>query len=205
MCPATLFIDLDGVLRLWPSGYSDLEEAHQLPVGSITRAAFASDLLTQVITGRITDEAWRAEVARRLAASHPNSRADAAVTAWSKPVGTVSLDVLNMVMVSREHCSVGLITNATDRLPRDLAALGLTEHLDFVINSSDIGVAKPSPEIFMHALAATNTPPQHAVFIDDTASNVAAANAMGIRSHHFVSAASLRTFMQSVGLPTIAS
>lgn len=201
--PSTLFIDLDGVLRLWPSGYADLEEARKLPIGCIARTAFAPDLLSPVITGRITDQEWRVEVARRLATAYPSSRADEAVTDWSEQAGTVNLDVLNMVMLARARCSVGLITNATDRLPRDLAALGLTEQLDFIINSSDIGVAKPDPEIFRHALAATNTPPQQAVFIDDTASNVAAASAMSIRSHHFTSAAGLRAFMQSVGLPSI--
>jgi hypothetical protein len=76
--------------------------------------------LGQVVTGRITDHQWRNEVGRRLAASYPHSLAEEAVVAWSRPVGTVNRDVLHMVTLARMHCTVGLVTNATDRLPHDL-------------------------------------------------------------------------------------
>jgi len=198
--PKTLLIDLDGVLRLWPNDYSTLEEEHQLPAGSIGRAAFEPALLGQVVTGRITDHQWRNEVGRRLAASYPHSLAEQAVVAWSGPVGTVNRDVLHMVTLARRHCTVGLVTNATDRLPHDLKELDLTRHLDFIVNSSEIGIAKPSPGIFRHALARMGVPADEAAFVDDTAANVSAAGALGIRSCHFTSIAGLSTFMQSIGL-----
>lgn len=201
----TLLIDLDGVLRLWPRDYSALEQKHDLPIGSIGRTAFEPTLLESVITGRITDPQWRSEVARRLVASYPRSLAQEAVAAWSMPVGTVNRDVLHMVTLARKHCQVGLVTNATDRLPSDLQDLGLTQHLDFIVNSSEVGFAKPSPGIFRHALARSGAQPEEAAFVDDTASNASAATALGIRSHQFTSIAGLDAFMRSVGLPTIDS
>ena len=181
---AVMLIDLDGVLRLWPNAHS-CEEEHGLPSGSVSRAAFAAPLLEQAITGRITDREWRAEVSRQLTLGYPEARAREAVEAWSAPFGSVNAEVLEMVAAARKHCVVGLVSNATDRLTKDLAALGLAAHLDFVVNSSDIGFAKPRPEIFAHALARTESQPEATVFVDDTASNVAAADALGIRSHHF--------------------
>ena len=110
-----------------------------------------------------------------------------------------------MVVLARKRCKVGLVANATDRLPQDLKALGLCEHLDFVINSSEVGFAKPSPEIFKRALAVAGVQPFEAVFIDDTTSNISAAAALGIQAHHFASVAGLTTFLRTVGLVTDAA
>ncbi len=205
MQPSTLLIDLDGVLRLWPKEYSALEKAHALPPGSIGRTAFDPRLLEQVTTGRVTDQEWRHEVKRRLAASFPSSQAEAGVDAWSSPVGSVHQEVLCLVIRARVHCRIGLVTNATDRLPQDLDALGLAQHLDFVVNSSEVGFSKPSPEIFSRALTVAGAQPHETLFVDDTLSNVVAATALGIQAHHFTSVASLKTFMQSFGLVTNAA
>ncbi len=205
MRPSTLLIDLDGVLRLWPKEYSALEKAHDLPLESIGRTAFEPLLLEQVTTGRITDQEWRHEVKRRLAASYPSSQAEAGVEAWSSPVGSVHQEVLCLVIGARVHCRIGLVTNATDRLSQDLNALELAQHLDFVVNSSEVGFSKPNPEIFLRALTLAGAKPHEALFIDDTLSNVLAATELGIQAHHFTSLASLKTFMQSFGLVTNAA
>jgi len=203
--PSTMLIDLDGVLRTWPMDLSALENAHGLPAGSIPRTAFESGLLEQVIAGRITDHDWRNEVAARLTSASPSSRAKEAVAAWSKPVGEVNREVLQLIIEARGICRIGLVTNATDRLGSDLAALGLPGHLDFIVNSSEVGFAKPSREIFQHALAVTGVRPEEAVFINDTLGNITAAAAMGITAHHYRSVPDLRKFMQSAGLLVEAS
>lgn len=130
MQTTTLLLDLDGVLRLWPTDYSALEEEHHLPAGSVARAAFEATLLSQAITGRITDHEWRCEVERRLALAYPSSEAAKAVAAWSKPAGFVHHEVVHLVTRARNNCVVGLVTNATDRLLRDLAELGLLQKFE---------------------------------------------------------------------------
>jgi putative hydrolase of the HAD superfamily len=203
--PTTLLLDLDGVLRLWPEDNSAIEAQHALPPGSLATVAFEANLLKQVITGTLTDDEWRAEVGRRLSEAFPDSEAHEAVAAWSTPAGSVCGNVLHLVAQARKVCKLGLVTNATDRLQRDLATLGLLEHLDFVVNSSEVGVAKPHPEVFRYALSLASAQPAQAAFVDDTPSNVAAASALGIRAHHFTSARGLRDFMHSLGLPTNAA
>ena len=205
MRPTTILTDLDGVLRLWPKDYCALENAHDLPAGSIGKTAFSPDLLEQVITGRITDRAWRNEVKNRLRAAHPSCRVEEAVLAWSEPVGEVHQDVLDLIIRCRKHCRIGLATNATDRLSDDLQHMGLAQHLDFVVNSSELGVAKPSPKFFARALALAGASTEELLFIDDTLANVRAAEQLGIRSHHFVGAAELSELMQSVGVGTNAA
>ena len=50
-------------------------------------------------------------------------------------------------------CAVGVISNSNGTVRALLGALGLARHLDFVIDSFEVGVEKPDPRIFALALA----------------------------------------------------
>lgn len=78
-----------------------------------------------------------------------------------------------------------LATNATSRLPDDLRRLGLADRFDAIANSSELGEINPSPSYFLSALRLANTCTTDALFVDDTSVSVQAADALGIRSHHF--------------------
>jgi FMN phosphatase YigB (HAD superfamily) len=51
---------------------------------------------------------------------------------------------------------------------------------DEIVISGEIGMLKPSPEIFMYALKRLNCQPNQAILVDDRASNVAGAQAIGM-------------------------
>lgn len=192
-----LFIDLDGVLRRWNQPESAIEAAHSLPAGELRRIAFDPELLQPAITGVITDEAWRERIAERLQALFELNDAHAAVRAWSAPLGEVDRDVLAVLDALASALRLVLITNATTRLPSDLRALGITDRFDRIINSSAVGVAKPAREIYELALRLEGVGAQDALYVDDSAANIAAASALGIRSHLFVDAAGLRGFLSA--------
>lgn len=63
---------------------------------------------------------------------------------------------------------------------------GLKHLFEEVILSSDLGIVKPDPEIYLQALRKLAVQPSQAVFIDDRKANVDAAEALGIRSLVFV-------------------
>lgn len=58
--------------------------------------------------------------------------------------------------------------------------LPVDELFDVVVDSSEIGVRKPDPAIFHHALALLKTTPERAIFLDDFKGNVEAAARLGI-------------------------
>lgn len=91
---------------------------------------------------------------------------------------------------------VVLVTNATSRLPHDLAALGLSQSFYCVVNSSEEGVAKPDPELLRVALARADASPEQALFVDDTIANVDAGRSLGILSHHFVGYEPMLAFLR---------
>jgi len=62
---------------------------------------------------------------------------------------------------------------------------GLEHVFEEVILSSDLGIVKPDPEIYLRALRKLGVQPSQAIFVDDRKANAAAAEALGIRSFVF--------------------
>jgi putative hydrolase of the HAD superfamily len=61
---------------------------------------------------------------------------------------------------------------------------GWDELFDGVVISGEVGMRKPEPRIFHHALGLVGLPAERCVFIDDMEPNVLAARALGISGIH---------------------
>lgn len=188
--------DLDGVLRRWPP-MTDLDLAVGVPAGTLAAAAFAPALLLPAITGRHTDEQWRAAVTAEL--TRHTDRAAELVAAWSAHVGEVDVEVAAVLRVARDHGPVVLVTNATTRLDADVAALRLTDHVDAVVTSARVGFAKPDPRIYQAAAEVAGTPLSRCLFVDDSAANVAVAAELGMSALHFRTAQGFLDVLASRG------
>jgi putative hydrolase of the HAD superfamily len=195
-----LLIDLDGVLRQWRTNNDAIEAEAHLPLGAIFNMAFSPVHLTPAITGMVTDEEWRTGVARQLELVHQCGAAEAAVQRWSKYPGALDVEALALVDGCDERVRLVLVTNATSRLPQDLLALGIADRFHAVVNSSDVGFAKPAQEFYAIALARAGVAAEHALFIDDSLPNVQGANALGIRGHHYIGHHEMLGFLQSSGV-----
>jgi putative hydrolase of the HAD superfamily len=193
-----ILCDLDGVLRRWPA-MTDLELAYGVPAGALAEAAFAPHRLLPAITGQCTDDDWRAAVATDLRVY--TDHAEALVAAWSAGAGAVDEEVAEVLADARAHGPVVLVTNATTRLESDVDALGLARHVDAIVNSARLGVAKPEPGIYLAAAVAAGLPPERCLFVDDSATNVAAARTLGMAGHHFTDVAGFRALLASRGWP----
>ncbi len=63
---------------------------------------------------------------------------------------------------------------------------------DGIVASCELGARKPDPRVYQRLLARHGVEPANAVFIDDSAANVAGADAAGLRAIHFRSLDQLR-------------
>jgi putative hydrolase of the HAD superfamily len=79
---------------------------------------------------------------------------------------------------------VAVISNTEDGRAREsLEAAGLAERFDFIIDSHLVGLSKPDPAIFRHALELLHVEPDEAVFVGDSyAHDALAARAVGMRA-----------------------
>src|SRR5438477_8151517 len=80
---------------------------------------------------------------------------------------------------------LGLISNVTllpDLMRADIEALGIGQHLDAALFSSEVGVRKPDPRIFTAMLGQIGVQPREAVFVGDRV-NDDIAGAKGVGMH----------------------
>lgn len=90
-------------------------------------------------------------------------------------------DVLPALQALRGHRLV-VVSNWDCSLPDWLELAGLLEHVDAVVTSAEVGVAKPGGAIFEHALRIVEAAPAEAVHVGDSLdTDVAGARAAGIR------------------------
>jgi putative hydrolase of the HAD superfamily len=76
-----------------------------------------------------------------------------------------------------------VISNSNGTIRSVLETLGLGQHLDFVIDSAEVGVEKPDPRIFRLALDRLGLDPPDAVYVGDMYSvDVRGARAVGLEA-----------------------
>lgn len=193
-----LLLDLDGILRIWdPELTGAVEQAHGLPLGTLSVTAFAPHRLLPALTGAVDDQAWRDSIVEAIAADHGDA-AQAAVHEWMVPTGSVDPEVLQVVRDARRHLQVVLFTNATSRLEGDLSSLGLTGEVDAVVSSAELGLAKPNPDVFSRLALANRLMFSEIAFVDTSTENLATAEILGIRSHLYSGVDGLRGFIDEL-------
>jgi putative hydrolase of the HAD superfamily len=87
----------------------------------------------------------------------------------------------------RSGIKVALLTNnapGLDELLRSKWDLDPRVAFDVYVNSAEVGLAKPDPEIYELTLVRLGVSPEEAVFIDDNATYVTAAADLGLRAIH---------------------
>ncbi len=86
-----------------------------------------------------------------------------------------------------EHYRVGLLTNVMPGLVEEMIRRQLIPIIDYdvIIDSSVVKAIKPEPKIFEIAGEKANVPPEQILFVDDSRSNLMAAEKLGWRVSWF--------------------
>lgn len=191
-----ILTDLDGVIRHWNS--DDLHQKEMsfgLESGHLFTICFEEDLLSQVITGQISDSQWRDQVQAKLSNSIGMSRSKELVDAWTNSTVRIDKTILEIYKTHFPNVKVFLSTNATTRLNQDLNNHGLGGMFDGIFNSSELGVAKPADAYFQEVMKRLRIRGEGIIYVDDSATNVQAAKRLNFRSHHYQNHARLVEFL----------
>ena len=115
----------------------------------------------------------------------------ARIAAWRRsynpPIGLWTVaepEAMAALVLAREAGRVtGVVSNSNGTVRDALAALGLTQHLDFVLDSHEEGVEKPDPRIFQRALDRAGVRGHEAAYIGDLYSiDIVGARRAGLRA-----------------------
>jgi HAD superfamily hydrolase (TIGR01549 family) len=100
-----------------------------------------------------------------------------------------------------EAYKVSLLCNASSKIVDPLIEKqGFKEFCNPIIFSSDVGMAKPQPEIYQLMLDQLSIPADQAIFIDDRTANVEGAQKVGIKGIHFKSFEQLVDDLSQLGI-----
>jgi FMN phosphatase YigB (HAD superfamily) len=85
------------------------------------------------------------------------------------------------------RCRLGVISNGLpDVQHKKLGALGIRGHFECVVLSTELGVAKPSPGIFIHAASLLDAAPGDSIYVGDSyADDVLGAKGAGLAACWF--------------------
>ena len=183
----TVLWDADGVLQRVPGGFEEsMRPALDgwISGDDVTRfLAEALEAERPCLTGR---QRWLEELPRLLERWHMPEAYDPMIRVWL----TIEVvpGVRQLVDAVRHHgVRCCLATNqdvARAQHMRD--ALGYPDLLDASFYSCDLGVAKPDPAYFDTVLDRLDERPDQVLFIDDSATNVAAARGVGLAAEQWV-------------------
>jgi 2-haloacid dehalogenase len=201
--PTQVIFDLGGVLIDWNPRY-------------LYRGMFAGDEAgMERFLAEVCSPEWNlmldagrsfAEAVAELGERHPPER-ERIVAYHQRWLEMVAGPIPGTVAVLEELAAAGVplwaLSNwsaETFALVRDDPNYAFLRHFRTIFVSGELGLVKPDPAIYRHALAAIGSPATDCLFIDDAPKNVAAAAALGIHAHLFTRAELLRAELAALSL-----
>jgi epoxide hydrolase-like predicted phosphatase len=100
---------------------------------------------------------------------------------------SVDWEIVAFLRSMRKTHKTGLISNAWNGLRPYMEREKFADAFDALTISAEVGVMKPDPAIFQHALDQVGVKPKEAVFVDDVIENITGCEVIGMRGIHFKS------------------
>lgn len=181
-----VIFDLGGVLVDWDPRhfYRDLFEGNDWAM-----EAFLGEVCTPDWHNRLDGGLSFAEGIADLGRIHPHCSALIDAYDWGWPQmfhGAIDGSVAILEDLAARGMPLYAITNfPAEKFDAFVDAFPFMRHFRDVVVSGREGLTKPDPRLFERAIARFGITPARTLFIDDRADNVAAAEALGLRGHHF--------------------
>lgn len=152
-------------------GFKDIEKL----ISSYTQ----SGIFAELETGKISPEEFF-ERSRRLCACPDDVSDDSIMQAWQSFLVGIPPEKLRQISELRKDYRTYLLSNTNAlHYPEIEKKYKLSTYFDKCYLSHEIGLAKPSPDIFNYVVRDAGIKPSETLFIDDSQANVQAALALG--------------------------
>lgn len=137
--------------------------------------------------GKITASEWRDIIRKKIGNEHSDKEIDDAFNAFLVAIPQAKLQMLSEL---KKHYRIAMLSNTNEvmfegRIPEmflEVEGKHMEEYFDDIYVSYRLKMTKPSAEIFEAVAADLGTRPEEALFIDDSAANIAAAAQLGFNT-----------------------
>ena len=172
------------------------EEDLGLARDTINRIMFDSQAWQDALIGRLSAKEFWYEIGPELGLES-HERIDGFRKRYHADE-SVNRDVLNLIEKLHGRYKLAVLSNNPPGLAEWLTVWGIFDLFDVVYCSGDEGMIKPDPAAYNSTLNRLGVLPHEAVFIDDTAGHVKAAQSLGIHGIEFSNARQLALELDSL-------
>lgn len=158
-----------------------LEAEHGLAEGEVEQLVFNSEIAMKAQSGTISDEEqwqWLAEylglTTERLNAFREGF--------WAGDV--LDEELVAYIRRLQPHYQTAILSNATDNPHYELTR-SIADAFDLIVWSAEEQMMKPEKEIYHRTLARLGREPAETVFVDDSRTNIVAAQEVGMHTIHY--------------------
>jgi epoxide hydrolase-like predicted phosphatase len=186
MTVKAVYFDLGGVIvrTEFQSPREYLADRLGMTYEDLVKVVFESKSAREASIGKISeDEHWK-NVARTL---HRPLKERKSIHKEFFDGDIIDRELIAFIRSLRPKYKTGLISNAWDGLRPYMESEKFVDAFDALTISAEVGVMKPDPAIFQHALDQLGVKPKEAVFVDDFSENITGCEAIGMRGIHFKS------------------
>jgi glucose-1-phosphatase len=195
MQPEVLLFDLGGVLveNVGFDRFNGLLPS-PIPTEELKTQWLASPAVRSFETGNCSPEVFARNVVSDWRLPLTPKQFLEAFTYWPKGLYSGAAELLAEL---RKRYVVACLGNSNDIHWQRFN--GFREHFDFSLSSHLLGEVKPDPQCFARALQECNTTVAEVAFFDDSITNVAAAESLGIMAFHVNGLSEVRSTLAARG------
>jgi HAD superfamily hydrolase (TIGR01549 family) len=204
-----IFFDFGGVILQTFDGvdHPGIEQRFGLEPKSLRLMVYRDSRYMDFQVGKCTYDEWVASIRAAMDAQIPEKAADV-LQAYFDSDQPLNAEMVALVRRLHGRYTLGIISNTVPgmegRMQERDAAQPAGERLvplfNVRIGSGDVGMAKPDPAIFHHAMELAGVAPAQAVFTDDYNKHADAARGLGMHAFHFTGYERFVQDLRSVGV-----
>ncbi len=178
---STLLVDYAGVLTPTKNNLPFAEKYHkEYNLSPETLMELSYTNWEKAATGELNSQLYWEKVASLLK-TDPRVLRDRIMSTYPLDKRVITL----LEKLTKQYTLVLVSNQIQDWLEEVIDKNSLRTIFNYTANSYEVGVRKPNPKIFKHALNLAESKPREAVFIDDTAKNISAAQELGMQTIQF--------------------
>ncbi|OFX18687.1 MAG: hypothetical protein A2041_12205 [Bacteroidetes bacterium GWA2_31_9b] len=147
-----------------------------------------TDLFDLLEKGLITPDQFRMEIRKHISSKVSDEQID---NAWSAMLLDFPKERIELIQKAKQNYRIFLLSN-TNKIHFDKYSSDFITDFGFSFNSLfeksyysfEIGHRKPDLEIYKHVMKHSNLIPEETLFIDDSETNIKAAQSVGLQTLH---------------------
>lgn len=196
-----MLFDIGGVLVDWHMSWITSEISKRFEINEDLFGIVFSKYLNELDSGKIEEKKFWEKIANEVNSTSLKENTESLWNTYFRKNAKLNHDVINLAYEIRKNSyTMGIISNIEKITHKVVEDWHVLDNFEYKFMSYQIGVSKPDPRIYEHAIEQLSFEPYQIIFVDDKESNVDAAKRSGINAIHFTDFSRLKNSLSTFGI-----